>query len=49
MIGKMLVNPLNQWHEAGSEVLFAPLNLARATLSSVVDEFRASSRPVAVL
>ena len=48
-IGQTFVNLLCQWHEAESEVLFLPSNPAHAMLSSIVDEFWASSRPVAAL
>ena len=42
-LGQTFVNSLHQWHEAGSEVLFAPSNPAYATPISLMDEYWASS------
>ena len=42
-LGQTFVNPLHQWHEAGSEVSFVPSNPAQTKLNSLVDEYWASS------
>ena len=47
-IGQMFVNPLYLGHESGSEVSFAPLYPTRTMPSNIVDNFWASSWPVAV-
>ena len=46
-LGQIFVNPLHYWHEAGSEVLFAPSNPAHAVPNSLVDEYWASFWPAA--
>ena len=48
-LGQMFVNPLHQWHEARSEVLFVPSNSAWAMLISLIDKHWACSQPTAVL
>ena len=44
-LGQTFVNPLYQQHEAGNEVLFAPLNPAHAMLISLMDEYWAGFQP----
>ena len=42
-LGQMFVNPLHQWHEAGSEVSFVPSNLVHTMSISLMDNNQASS------